>query len=312
VPPSFGLDFIAGYETASGSKMSAYGSSGAWESAAGDFEQAAAQPGAPARWASAAKTCRGFAAVHADDLPRSRALFEEAIALDATWSIPHLGLSGALSGQGEVAPAIEAAHAAQRLAPKWWMTVAAEARVHRRAKAYDRAIEQYRRALLMAPEEPILLAELALVYHATRLDTEAERYARDALARDPDMVAVHLLLAERALEKKDGKEALAEANRVVALEPESATGLLARADALLLLGNRDEAKDVFTQLAALVERTSDKTIEATRITEIRDALAKGQLPPGRDDRKRHGATKRHADSHRRSDSHSSDPLPIDL
>jgi tRNA A-37 threonylcarbamoyl transferase component Bud32/tetratricopeptide (TPR) repeat protein/uncharacterized membrane protein YgcG len=308
VPPSLGLDFLASYETVSGSKMTAYQSAGAWESAAADFEHAAKQPGAPARWSSAAKTCRGFAAVHADELSRGRALFDEAIALDATWAIPHLGLSGARSGLDELDGAIAAAHAAQRIAPKWWMTVAAEARAHRRAKAYDRATEQYRRALLLAPEEPILLAELALVYHAKRLDTEAERYAHDALARDPDMVAVHLMLAERALEKKQGNEALAAANRVVALEPQSATGLLARADALLMLGQKVEAKEVYAQLVALVDRTHDKTVETARVTEIRTALAKNTLPPGRNDRRRHGTPTRRSGSPRRSDSHSNDPL----
>jgi tetratricopeptide (TPR) repeat protein len=300
--PTFGLDFLAGYEVASGSKFTAYASAGAWDSAAADFEQASAQADAPARWKSAAKTCRGYAAVHGDDFAKGRALLDEAIALDATWAIPHLGLAGVLSGLGENERAIEAAHAAQRLAPKWWMTVAAEARVHRRAAAYDRAIEQYRRALQIAPAEPVLLAELALVYHATHLDTEAERYARDALAIDPDMVAAHLLLAERALERRDAKEALAEANRVVALEPESATGRLARADALSLLGKKSEAKNVYTELIALIDRTNDKTVDPKRVTDIRTALEKGQLPIAR------GERKRSARSNRRSGTTKNDPI----
>jgi serine/threonine-protein kinase len=308
-PPRFGLDFLAGYEAVSGSTITAYISAGAWDSAAEDFEQAARQPGAPARWTSAAKTCRAWAAVHRDELDRAKTLFDEAIALDATWAIPQIGLSGVLSAQEQPERAIEAAHAAQRLAPRWWMTVAAEARVHRRAKAYDRAIEQYRRALLMAPEEPILLSELALVYHASHLDTEAERYARDALARDPDMVAAHLLLAERALERKNGTEALAEANRVVALDPESATGLLARADALQQLHKSGEAKDVYTQLVALLDRTHDKTVDAERAAEIRASLTAGKLPPPRRvTTRRSGSTgRRSGDTHRHSTG-TDDPL----
>ena len=164
-------------------------------------------------------------------------------------------------------------------------------------------------AIPVAAQREATAAELALVYHATRLDTEAERYARDALAKDPDMVAVHLMLAERALEQKQGEEALAAANRVVALEPQSATGLLARADALLMLGQKGEAKEVYAQLVALVERTNDKTVEARRVDDIRAALARGKLPLGRGERERHGApSRRSGSSSRRSDSLSNDPL----
>ncbi len=305
VTPIYGLAFVAGLETASGSKMAVYASAGAWQAAAADFEQALAQDGAPARWTAAAAACRGYAAIHADDLAAARRLLEAARAADPSWAVPHLGLAGVLSSQGETAAAIEVAHEAQRLAPRWWMTVAAEARIHRRAGALDRAIEQYRRALQLAPDEPILLSELALVYHAARLDTEAERYAREALARDPDVVAAHLLLAERALERRDGDQALTEANRVVALDPESAPGLLARADALLVLGKRDQARTVFAQLVAMVDRSHDRTVPAARVDDIRAALAKGRTPAGRGSNPKQGdrSTEQH-----RSDRLSNDPL----
>ncbi|MCB9564682.1 MAG: tetratricopeptide repeat protein [Kofleriaceae bacterium] len=209
------------------------------------------------------------------------ARFADAVAAAPDWAWLQVRLARARAALGDEPGAVAAAHEAQRLAPRWWEAIAAEARAHRDLGHYDLAIEHYRRALELAPEEPALLAELALVYHVARLDTEAERYAHAALALDPDVASARLLLAERALEARDGKAALAEADRLVSVNPRSVSGQLARADALALLRRRDEARDGYRKVIALEDEAPQHAAPEARLAEVRAALAAGKLPAPR-------------------------------
>ncbi len=274
-PPELGQAFVDGYATASGAQLVQYGSAGAWESAARDFEIAAAQPDAPTRWQAGALGCAGEAALlrgaHAD----ADALLTRAVALAPDWAWLQVGLAGTRAVTGDQPGAITAAHEAQRLAPRWWLAIAMEARVYRHGDQLDLAIEHYQRALQVAPDEAALLSELALVYHAARLDAEAERYARRALELDADVTSARLLLAERALERGDGATALKEAEHLVAVNPRSATGQLARADALFAVGRKAEALEVYKKAIALEDETDQGSIPPARLAEVRAALASG-------------------------------------
>ncbi len=283
VEPTLGLAFIADLETASGSKLARYGTAGAWEAAFHDFSHASV-PDPPPRWRAARVACAGYAAMLRDE-PEAEALLREAATADPTWAIPHIALSHLLAGRGDRDAALDEAHEAQRLAPTWWLPIAAEARVHRGVDQLDDAIEHYRRALQLAPDEPVLISELALVYHAQRVDTEAVRYATRALELDPDMIAARLLLAERALEAGEYDTALEQADRLVAIDPRSASGQLARADALAHV-RPDEAADAYRKVVEIERAAHQHAVTAERLAEIDQALANGTLPVPRGARPR--------------------------
>ena len=125
------------------------------------------------------------------------------------------------------------------------------------------------------------MASLALTYHASRLDSEAVRLAHKALAIDPDLVSVRILLAERALENNDGPTALDHANRAAAVEPSNASAHMCRGDALVLAGKDGEAKVAYQKAIALMVASGMKNSHSERLEVVRKALADGKLPAPR-------------------------------
>jgi len=216
-------------------------------------------------------------------LEQAQAAMRAAIELDPGWATPHVGLSEVLSRQSLFDQALKATQAARVLEPRWWVAVAASARVQSRAGRLDEAIQEYRHALMLAPDEPSLLAALALALHAARMDGEAERFAKLALEADADLFAPRLMLAERALETNDGVAALREAERATSTSPRNAAGHLARADALALLGRKPEALAVYQHVLELMKEASLADDSAPRIAQVREALARGELPAPRRD-----------------------------
>ncbi len=280
-PPRMGLKAIEHYRTPPASQTGTLQSATWWEAAAKDFAKALEQPDAPVRWKAARHFALGKAQLLRDERDAAVASFRKSIALEPGWAVPQTGLATALVLAGDTKGAIAATQEAQRLEPEWWGAVAVSAKVLNQANRLNEAIQEYRRALAMAPNEPALLAELALVYHAAKLDSEATRYAKMALEADPDLVSVRLMLAERALEKNDGKAALAEATRAVAVAPRDPASRLARADALVLVGKRADAMDAYKETLRLLEKTAARGLPAARVKLVRQAVAAGRLPPPR-------------------------------
>jgi len=62
----------------------------------------------------------------------------------------------------------------------------------------DDAIQEYRRAIGLAPNNAVLLAEVALAYHAAHMDAESDKYADAALAMELgcDAVLMNTAIAE--------------------------------------------------------------------------------------------------------------------
>ena len=279
--PLLGLDAIAHYRTPLAGKRAALQSSDWWEAAAKDFGEAAKQPSAPPRWRAAERFAAAMALSLHGKKDEAAVALREAIEIDGSWSLAHAALAQMLAVVGDAEAAQAEAQEAQRLEPGWWGAVAAAARVHVQLDRLDEGIQEYRRALSMAPGAPTLLSELALTYHAARLDSEAVRYAEMALEADPDLVSVRLLLAERALEAGDADGALEQATRAVAVSPRDPASRLALADALALKGQREEAMAAYKTALELLEETGRGGAPEARVSQVRVALAAGELPPAR-------------------------------
>src|SRR5207248_2017698 len=90
--------------------------------------------------------------------------------------VPLVALSNARSYRKDLTGALAAAQQAERLEPTWWVAVAAGARAYAAAGKTDDAIQEYRRALVLAPQDALLLSAVALLYHHAQMDAEADKY----------------------------------------------------------------------------------------------------------------------------------------
>jgi tetratricopeptide (TPR) repeat protein len=281
VEPKQGLRALELYRAPRGRSAAALASSEMWRSVATDFDEAMRQRGAPVRWHAAQAFAVGEMHLCNGAADEAVAAFQEAVALDEGWSFARVGLAAALLLQGNDSEALDAAQKAERLEPDWWGAIAMVGRVLAASDRSDESVRTYLRALELAPKEPALLSEIALVYHGARLDAEADRYAKQAIEADEDVVAARILLAERALERSDAKAALEQAGRAVAVAPQSVAGRLAYADAQALLGKRDEALDGYRRALDDWTKTGKRYGPPARMAVVERALADGKLPPPR-------------------------------
>ncbi|MBW2459909.1 MAG: protein kinase [Deltaproteobacteria bacterium] len=279
--PKVGFKALKGYHSPIDSRAEALDSPPMWATAAKDFEAAAEQAGAPQRWRAAHRFCEGQRQLLTGKHTEAEQRFRQSIKLDEQWAIPHVGLSMALAQQKKHAAALDEAQLAQRLDPELWIAVMAAARTYVLDQDFPAAIQEYRRALDMAPGTPTILAALALAYHARGLDEPAMKFANQALKADADMVSARILLAERALEARDGKLALSHATQAVSVAPDNASAWLAQGDAYLLLHRRDEARSALTTAVKRYDGNKQRGGPEARIDIVRAALKRGQLPPPR-------------------------------
>jgi tetratricopeptide (TPR) repeat protein len=279
--PKVGLKALASYQNPADSRAEALDSAPMWASAAADFKSAAKHVDAPQRWRAAHRFSEGQGQLVSGKHSEAEQSFRASVSLDEKWAVPHVGLSMALAQQKKHEAAIGEAQAAQRLDPDLWIAVAVAARSYVLKGDFAAAIQEYRRALDMAPGTPSILSALALAYHARGLDEPASRFAAQALKADPDMVSARVLLAERALEARDGKLALSHAIRAVSVDPKNATAWLAQGDAYLLLHQRDQARDSLTTALRHYDTRKQRGGPEHRIAIVRAALKQGRLPPPR-------------------------------
>ncbi len=308
--PRIGLRQLDGYRHASGSGLAIYNQPGSWESARDSFTAAAAQPGAPAHWTTAATLCDGMAELSSGHAADALVSMRRVAETEPEWVMAQLGLSAALRETGDHDGAVAAARHAERLAPDWWVPIATIASAHRKVNRFDDAVEAYKRALVLAPKEPALIQALAQMYHVMHLDEQAAQEAQRALDLDPDLLGVHLILAERALEQGDGKTALEHAEKLLAGEPKSAAGTLARADALVLLGRKDEARVAYQRSLDLAKELEQDGAPPERMKEVLNALAQGRMPRPRS-AEPHGGRSRSKASHAKPQRDRSKELKID-
>jgi Flp pilus assembly protein TadD/tRNA A-37 threonylcarbamoyl transferase component Bud32 len=275
--PAYGLQTIATFRDPTPSTIGTLASESLWLGAHDDFAAACKQPKAPARWCAASEFCEGQAFLVTGKLTDAEPHLQAAIELDPTWAAPHLGLHDIRSFNNDLDGALAEVRAAQRLDPTSWTAVVAGARSYSHANQMRDAIVEYQRALTLSPKNPLILAELAMAYNAAGMDREAEETGKEALALDGSLVHVHLMNADRALARGDGETALATAEKVLAMRPNNPIANMLRADALALLGRRDEAIAAYRTTLEVYGKDGRHRPDP-RMDQIRAALDKGQLP----------------------------------
>jgi tetratricopeptide (TPR) repeat protein len=276
--PEVGVAALASYLTRTDSKRETSNTVPAWDSAARDFERAAEQPGAPVRWRSARYFAEGQRQLLGGDLSASKQSFERAARAEPDWALPQVGLAALFDRQNDQPQALAAARRAEQLDPKLWLAVRAAARAYLMVPDFPSAISELRRALVLSPNNALLLSELALAYHGALMDDEAERQAKRALELDPDLVSVHVLLAERALERNRAKVALDHATSATANDPTNVPAWLAKADALLLLGRKSDAARAYDEAIRLRKQTKQTGGPSARLEEVERVRKQGGFP----------------------------------
>jgi tetratricopeptide (TPR) repeat protein len=279
--PLLGLAALTSYLTKTDTEREVSNTVPGWDAAARDFARAAEQSGAPVRWRSARYFAEGQRQLLGGELTESARSFERAAREEPDWALPHVGLSAVFERQKNHQSALSTARRAEQLEPKLWLAVRAAARAYLIEPDFPSAISELRRALALSPKNALLLSELALAYHGALMDDEAERQAKLALALDPDLVSVHLLLAERALERGRARVALEHATSATANDPANAAAWLAKADALFLLDRKDEAARAYDEAVRLRKKTKQTGGPSARLDEVERAREKGGFPPPR-------------------------------
>jgi tetratricopeptide (TPR) repeat protein len=280
--PTLGLGALEAFVDQHDSKSAARDTAPAWEAAAADFARANQSRKAPVRWRAGEQFARGRAAFHHGKLDDAEQRFQSAAELEPDWALPQLGLSEAYGRHGDSAKALASAQRAQQLDPKLWLGIRAGARAYLLKNDFTSAISELSRALQLAPKNALLLSDLALACHgAGNREEDAERYAKEALALDGDLVNAHVLLAERALESDKADDALAHANRAISVQSDNVSAWLAKGDALTLQKKRDDARIAYREALRLQEETKSTGAPKDRLAAVKRALSLGTLPEPR-------------------------------
>jgi serine/threonine protein kinase/tetratricopeptide (TPR) repeat protein len=278
IQPTVGLRTFTQFHDASGSARSGFAAPDLWELAADDFRraiEAAARQNieTPTRWTAAQRAATGKARVLRGSIDEGVSDLRVAVQLEPEWAVAHVLLADALSHRHDVESAVSAVHRAEQLEPQWWFPPMVLGMIYSHGERWDEAIQAMRRALERAPEEPALLDVFALTMHGNGMDSQADAYAARALAKDPDVLWSHVLRAERAIERRDGRVALEESERAVSISPRAAAGHLARGEALLLLRRPADAREALARGLSLVREGRQLGIARQRVARLEATIA---------------------------------------
>ena len=281
VEPKLGLATIADYREPTPATLINHRSEQIWLAARDDFARAC-KATSTSRWCAGAEFAAGELALMRDEISESVAAFRRATQTDPAWSTAYLGLAEAYANARNSEQALAAARKAQELDPAGWQPAMASARAYISDDQVDDALIEYRRAMgLSPPNNATMLAEIALAFHYAGKDDEARRLSQQALALDTTLVNVRIVSAELALEDRDGEKALVDAEAALAVSPKNGAALIARADALALLGRRDEALATYRKALQLRGGMNLLAISKVRLAAVEAAVERGELPAAR-------------------------------
>ena len=112
------------------------------------------------------------------------------------------------------------------------------------------AVDLFNEALQQDPANAQAYLGLALV-SADGFDSNASEYAAKALTLDPKLVEAHELMANLALEDAKTQEAVAEADKAIALSNEALAAMAARAAVEVLADRTSESDAWFANISAV-------------------------------------------------------------
>ncbi len=278
--PKLGLATIADYRDPTPATLINHRSEQVWLAARDDFARAC-KVAATARWCAGAEFASGEIALMRDNIHGAIAAFREATSTDPGWSTAYLGLADAYAHARDADQALAAARKAQELATGWQPAMAS-ARAYISADEIDDGLIEYRRAMSLSPSNNApMLAEIALAFHYAGKDDEARRLSQQALTLDKTLVNVRIVSAELALEDRDGAKALIDAEAALAVSPKNGAALLARGDALTLLGREAEARSTYKRVLELRGGMNLLAISKVRLAAVEAAVERGELPAAR-------------------------------
>jgi tetratricopeptide (TPR) repeat protein len=280
--PKLGLNVISIYEQPDAANIAQIRSISAWSEAESDFEVANRQPGAPLRWQSAQQLAAGERAMLQGSSGEAEAKLRRAIEIEPGWATAYIALSGVLLASNP-AGAIAAAEDARARDPASWQAIEALANGYQYKGDRERALEEYQRALALQPDSALLKAQLAIALHSAggKYDGEAEQLAHEALDASDQLVAPRLILAELALERGEGQQAVAFAQAAAILAPRDVRVQLALGDALQLVHDDDNARAAWTTALRLRDSSPMIGVASARLEEVATALQKGRMPKPR-------------------------------
>ncbi|MEZ4218784.1 MAG: tetratricopeptide repeat protein [Myxococcota bacterium] len=115
------------------------------------------------------------------------------------------------------------------------------------AEKYDEAVIEYRNVLQLDPNHPEAHYALARSYTALQKLKEAYWELHEAVRLDPSNIDARVSFAQFSLLAKDYEEVLAQADAIVAQEPDRASAYTLRGEALTALERFDEAEQAFAK-----------------------------------------------------------------
>lgn len=179
-------------------------------------------------------------------------LAEKAVALDPGTTLPRLTLATALRLNFRLADAVAAYRTIIEIEPTNLTARFNLAELLRASGESSRAIELYRLILEERPDDPAALAGLAIALHGTN-DEEAASVAELAAKADPSNAVMHASIAFHFLRSKQPYKALDSADRSIAASPTSVWGYIAKARAMRVLEDYDEAERLLVFAGTLAD-----------------------------------------------------------
>jgi len=152
-------------------------------------------------------------------------------------------LGSRLAEQAGNAPgALQAAERAQKAAPAWPVATMELAMLLLRQGKQAQALEQARRGMALAPDDfDVTRRSVGIAIQANDLPATVE-WLRKAVALRPNEQMLRSLLAAQLVAAKEGEEALALYDQLVQEQPWDTETLAGRAQAALLLGKNEQAR----------------------------------------------------------------------
>ncbi len=147
----------------------------------------------------------------------------------------------------ETRRALEAAKAAHPLSPA---PLVALGELEIEMQNYDKAIEHLRGAIALAPNDLTARVDLGVAHRARSEMAEALKEFDFVLQRDPERAAAYYFRGSTYADQNQNEPAFADAQKVVALTPDSRPGRLLLASVSIRLGKCPEAVELLETLTA--------------------------------------------------------------
>jgi len=212
---------------------------------------------------------------HAGRLDEAQQRYEETIAREPRWAQPRLELGGLLEDRGVLDAALQRYQEGVQLDPGHVEGQASVGRVLLKMRRFAEARVEFERTLALDPELPAVHAMLAVAAQQLGSDADSIRHNREALAREPGLLSAlnnlaWSLAASHDSSLRDPEGAVRVAERAVAKLPQPDPAFLdTLAVSYAAAGRFEDAVRTATRAADLADERGEKAMAS----EIRGRIA---------------------------------------